>query len=99
MRSGDTEDNWFSDLAVGWSGDQTKAGSLPQSERLSKYNRLLAIEAEMPLPVNPWPMRFVPAVDEWGLYWQTQSLGEPRLIRSDALPWLSRSRPCGGSFS
>ena len=28
VRSGDTEDNWFSDLAVGWSGDQTKAGSL-----------------------------------------------------------------------
>lgn len=55
VRSGDTEDNWFSDLAVGWSGDQTKAGSLAQSERLSKYNRLLAIEAEMPLPVNPWP--------------------------------------------
>lgn len=56
VRSGDTEDNWFSDLAVGWSGDQTKAGSLTQSERLSKYNRLLAIEAEMPRPVNPWPL-------------------------------------------
>jgi len=47
VRSGDTEDNWYSDLAVGWSGDQTKAGSLAQSERLAKYNRLLAIEAEL----------------------------------------------------
>ena len=55
VRSGDTEDNWYSDLAVGWSGDQTKAGSLSQSERLSKYNRLLAIEAELPLPVCVWP--------------------------------------------
>jgi enolase len=56
VRSGDTEDNWYSDLAVGWSGDQTKAGSLTQSERLSKYNRLLAIEAELGLPVRAWPL-------------------------------------------
>jgi enolase len=55
VRSGDTEDNWYSDLAVGWTGDQTKAGSLSQSERLSKYNRLLAIEAELRLPVRGWP--------------------------------------------
>jgi enolase len=55
VRSGDTEDNWFSDLAVGWSGDQTKAGSLTQSERLAKYNRLLAIETELPLPIVDWP--------------------------------------------
>ena len=58
VRSGDTEDNWFSDLAVGWSGDQTKAGSLTQSERLAKYNRLLAIEAELPLPIVDWPHGF-----------------------------------------
>ncbi len=56
VRSGETEDNWYSDLAVGWSGDQTKAGSLTQSERLSKYNRLLAIEAELRLPVRGWPL-------------------------------------------
>jgi len=56
VRSGDTEDNWYSDLAVGWSGDQTKAGSLTQSERLAKYNRLLAIEAELALPVHGWPL-------------------------------------------
>jgi len=56
VRSGDTEDNWYSDLVVGWSGDQSKAGSLTQSERLSKYNRLLAIEAELHLPVRAWTL-------------------------------------------
>lgn len=45
-RSGDTEDDWLADLAVGWSADQIKIGSITQSERLAKYNRLLAIEAE-----------------------------------------------------
>lgn len=55
VRSGDTEDDWFSDLAVGLSADQTKAGSLTQSERLAKYNRLLAIEAELRLPTVDWP--------------------------------------------
>ena len=55
VRSGDTEDHWYSDLVVGWSGDQTKAGSITQSERLSKYNRLLEIEKNLSLPVHPWP--------------------------------------------
>jgi len=50
-RSGETEDNWLADLATGWSGDQIKIGSITQSERLAKYNRLLAIEAETMLPV------------------------------------------------
>src|SRR5262245_37452998 len=51
-RSGDTEDNWLADLAVGWAGDQIKVGSITQSERLSKYNRLLAIERETGLPLK-----------------------------------------------
>ena len=46
VRSGETEDNWAADLAVGWGADQFKAGSITQSERLAKYNRLLAIEQE-----------------------------------------------------
>jgi enolase len=54
-RSGETEDNWLADLAVGWGGDQIKVGSITQSERLAKYNRLLAIEAETGLPVVAWP--------------------------------------------
>jgi enolase len=43
-RSGETEDNWLADLCVGWSGDFIKVGSITQSERLAKYNRLLTIE-------------------------------------------------------
>jgi len=45
-RSGETEDNWLADIAAGWSADQVKVGSITQSERLAKYNRLLAIESE-----------------------------------------------------
>ena len=54
-RSGETEDDWLADLAVGWAGDQIKVGSITQSERLAKYNRLLEIEAETRLPVVNWP--------------------------------------------
>ncbi|HJZ59253.1 MAG TPA: phosphopyruvate hydratase [Gemmataceae bacterium] len=54
-RSGETEDDWLADLSVGWSGDQIKVGSVTHSERLAKYNRLLAIEAESGLPVVAWP--------------------------------------------
>jgi enolase len=46
-RSGETEDNWLADLATGWAGEYIKVGSITQSERLAKYNRLLEIEAEM----------------------------------------------------
>ena len=56
-RSGETEDHWLADLAVGWAGDQIKAGSLTRSERLAKYNRLLEIEQEARLPLtNPLSM-------------------------------------------
>lgn len=44
-RSGETEDSWLADLAAGWGGDQIKVGSVTQSERLAKYNRLLELEA------------------------------------------------------
>jgi enolase len=54
-RSGETEDNWLADLAVGWNGDQIKIGSITHSERLAKYNRLLEIETESGLPVSSWP--------------------------------------------
>jgi enolase len=54
-RSGETEDDWLADLAVGWAGDQIKIGSITRSERLAKYNRLLEIEAETRLPVVGWP--------------------------------------------
>lgn len=54
-RSGETEDDWLTDLAVGWGGDALKVGSITRSERLAKWNRLLAIERETGLPVAPWP--------------------------------------------
>ena len=56
-RSGETEDDWLADLAVGWGGDQIKIGSITQSERLAKYNRLLEIESDLALPLAPWPGR------------------------------------------
>ena len=46
-RSGETEDAWLADLAVGWSAQNIKVGSITQSERLAKYNRLLEIHAAM----------------------------------------------------
>ncbi len=54
-RSGETEDAWLADLAVGWAGEQIKIGSITQSERLAKYNRLLVIEADANLGLSPWP--------------------------------------------
>jgi enolase len=55
VRSGETEDTWAADLAAGWQGDHFKNGSITQSERLAKYNRLLAIEAETGWPLAEWP--------------------------------------------
>lgn len=43
-RSGDTEDTFISDLAVGVNAGQIKTGSLSRSERVAKYNRLIYIE-------------------------------------------------------
>ena len=40
-RSGETEDDWLADLAIAAGPAQLKVGSLTQSERLAKYNRLL----------------------------------------------------------
>jgi len=46
-RSGETEDTTIADLAVAVSAGQIKAGAPSRSERVAKYNRLLAIEAEL----------------------------------------------------
>lgn len=46
-RSGETEDTTIADLAVGTCAGQIKTGSLCRSDRVAKYNRLLAIEAEL----------------------------------------------------
>ena len=46
-RSGDSEDTFIADLAVGTGSNQIKTGSLSRSERVAKYNRLLRIEEEL----------------------------------------------------
>ena len=46
-RSGDSEDTFIADLAVGTNSTQIKTGSLARSERVAKYNRLLKIEDEL----------------------------------------------------
>ena len=46
-RSGETEDSFIADLAVGLNAGQIKTGSLSRSDRLAKYNQLLRIEEEL----------------------------------------------------
>lgn len=46
-RSGETEDSFISDLAVGICSGQSKFGAPARSERAAKYNRLLRIEEEL----------------------------------------------------
>ena len=46
-RSGETEDSFIADLAVGSNAGQIKTGSLSRSDRLAKYNQLLRIEEEL----------------------------------------------------
>ena len=46
-RSGDSEDTFIADLAVGTNSNQIKTGSLTRSERVAKYNQLLRIEEQL----------------------------------------------------
>jgi enolase len=46
-RSGETEDSMIADIAVATNAGQIKTGSLSRSDRVAKYNRLLAIEQEL----------------------------------------------------
>lgn len=46
-RSGETNDSFIADIAVGTSAGQIKAGGLSRGERLEKYNRLLEIEDQL----------------------------------------------------
>ena len=46
-RSGETEDAFIADLAVGANAGQIKTGSLSRSDRLAKYNQLLRIEEDL----------------------------------------------------
>jgi enolase len=46
-RSGETADSTIADIAVATNSGQIKTGSLSRSDRISKYNRLLAIEDKL----------------------------------------------------
>ncbi|SJZ57949.1 phosphopyruvate hydratase [Mycoplasmopsis verecunda] len=46
-RSGETEDTSIADIAVAMNTGQIKTGSLSRTDRIAKYNRLLAIEEEL----------------------------------------------------
>jgi len=46
-RSGETEDTTIADLAVATNAGQIKSGAPARGERTAKFNRLLAIEAEI----------------------------------------------------
>ncbi len=46
-RSGESEDTFIADLAVGTNSNQIKTGSLSRSERVAKYNQLLRIEEKL----------------------------------------------------
>jgi enolase len=46
-RSGESEDTTIADLAVAMNTGQIKTGSMSRSDRIAKYNRLLAIEEEL----------------------------------------------------
>ena len=48
-RSGETEDTFIADLVVAANCGQIKTGSASRSERIAKYNRLLAIEQDLGL--------------------------------------------------
>jgi len=43
-RSGETEDSFIADLAVGVNSGQIKTGSMSRSDRVAKYNQLIRIE-------------------------------------------------------
>lgn len=49
-RSGETEDTFIADLAVGTGSGQIKTGSLCRTDRTAKYNQLLRLEEQLKLP-------------------------------------------------
>lgn len=55
-RSGETEDDFLADLAVGTAAGQIKIGSVRSSERLAKYNQLIRIAEDSGLRFSPLPL-------------------------------------------
>jgi len=51
-RSGETEDDFIADFAVGVGADYVKFGAPARGERVAKYNRLLDIESQLSQPIS-----------------------------------------------
>lgn len=60
-RSGETEDTFIADLAVGLSAGQIKTGAPARQERVAKYNQLLRIEGSLSQPEYPARLVFDPS--------------------------------------
>jgi enolase len=58
-RSGETEDAFIADLAVGVCGGQIKTGSMSRSDRVAKYNQLIRIEEQLGAGAKLASMPFV----------------------------------------
>jgi enolase len=56
-RSGDTEEQWLVDLAIGTNAGQIKVGSTMRSERTAKWNRMLELSATEDIRYTPHPER------------------------------------------
>jgi len=61
-RSGETEDDFLADLAVGTGAGQIKIGSVRNSERLAKYNQLVRIAEDPTLSLCKLPELATPAM-------------------------------------
>jgi enolase len=57
-RSGETEDSFISDLAVGTNAGQIKTGSASRTDRIAKYNQLLRIEEDLGAPLAKFGSRY-----------------------------------------
>lgn len=64
-RSGETEDDFLADLAVGTGAGQIKVGSVRNSERLAKYNRLVRIAEDPALDFSKLPALGTPSLARW----------------------------------
>ncbi len=54
-RSGETEDDFLADLAVGTAAGRSRSGSVRSSERLAKYNQLIRIAEDRSLRFSRAP--------------------------------------------
>jgi enolase len=61
-RSGETEDDFLADLAVGTAAGQIKIGSVRNSERMAKYNQLVRIAEDTTLGFSRLPTLATPTV-------------------------------------